>query len=104
MATRAWAEYENRRNAEPISTEIVAYNGVVESAWCDWGAKLTGVTNTRPGRSATCRTRTHSRPELSDALHEAGFAVVSFAGDFAGGPVRPENRTVVTAITRSANP
>lgn len=53
------------------------------------------------GWSATCRTRMYSRPELEDALHQAGFTVVSFAGDFTDGPVRPENRTVVTAITRS---
>ncbi|MFD3662652.1 class I SAM-dependent methyltransferase [Streptomyces sp. NPDC058659] len=101
LTTRERAEHENRHGTEPISTKTVTYNGVTESAWYDWEAKYAHVTYTRPGWSATCRTRMYSRPELEDALHQAGFAVVSFAGDFTGGPVRPENRTVVTAITRS---
>ncbi|MEY9948381.1 trans-aconitate 2-methyltransferase [Kitasatospora sp. GAS1066B] len=99
LTTRERAEYENRRAAEPISTKSVTHEGVTEDAWYDWEARIAHVRYTRPGWSRTCRTRMYSRPELHAMLTAAGFSTVTFTGDFAGGPVQPQNRTVVLATT-----
>jgi len=46
----------------------------------------------------------YSRPELHTALSRAGFTAITFAGDFTGSPVRPQNRTVIFASTPLRSP
>lgn len=88
-------EHRARNGSELLSTQLTRRSDLVGNARYDWSAQELELHWTRPGWSRQCRLHMYSRPQLEAAFHEAGFGDVAFMGDFHGGPVDPEKRTVI---------
>jgi fructose-1,6-bisphosphatase/inositol monophosphatase family enzyme/SAM-dependent methyltransferase len=97
LTTREYAEASNRRSGEEISRKSTTINDVREDAVFDWKNGMSFHTYTRGDWSRTCATRLYSRAELLPMLHAAGYSEIRMYGSFAGGAVRDDARTILTA-------
>lgn len=97
LTTLEYAEASNRHDGEEIGRKSVTINGVREDAIFDWKGGISYNTYTRDSWTRTCVTRLYTRSELQAMLNEAGYHEVEMFGDFTGGPVRDDARTILVA-------